>query len=195
MADTKISALTALTGANLASGDKVPVVDVSDTTMAASGTDKAMTAAELAIGLAAQSGLTGRLIHLVSYEPGTAQNKTTTSTSLVAVDTTNLRATFTVPASGNVLVRLTARGSNSTSGANVYWGLLEGASQRGKVQFVTDSTASLRLPASIRVTGLTPGATVSLDWAWAVAAGTGNLNIDASGITSGPAVMEVWSAP
>lgn len=47
MADTKISALTALTGANVATADELVLVDKSDTTMAASGTDKRITAAEL----------------------------------------------------------------------------------------------------------------------------------------------------
>lgn len=51
MADTKISDLTALTGAGSASTDLATVVDVSDTTMAASGTNKKMTLAELATGL------------------------------------------------------------------------------------------------------------------------------------------------
>lgn len=40
MADIKISALATLAAANIAAGDWVPVVDVSDTTMAASGTTK-----------------------------------------------------------------------------------------------------------------------------------------------------------
>lgn len=47
MADTKISALSALTGANVATGDLFTLVDVSDTTMAGSGTNKSITAAEL----------------------------------------------------------------------------------------------------------------------------------------------------
>lgn len=46
MADQKISQLTSLTGANTASGDLVTVVDISDTTMGASGTNKKMTLAE-----------------------------------------------------------------------------------------------------------------------------------------------------
>ena len=45
MADTKISALTALSAP--ASGDLIPIVDVSDTTMAASGTTKSVTSAVL----------------------------------------------------------------------------------------------------------------------------------------------------
>lgn len=46
MADQKISQLNSLTGANTASGDLVTVVDISDTTMGASGTNKKMTLAE-----------------------------------------------------------------------------------------------------------------------------------------------------
>jgi hypothetical protein len=46
MADKKISGLTAITGVQLAGGDLIPVVDVDDTTMAASGTNKKITVTE-----------------------------------------------------------------------------------------------------------------------------------------------------
>ena len=49
MADTKISAMTALTGANLATDDVFPVVETSEG--AADTGNKKMTAAELAKGL------------------------------------------------------------------------------------------------------------------------------------------------
>lgn len=49
MADSKITDLGALTGANLATGDQFVVVDVSDTSMDASGTDKKMSADELSL--------------------------------------------------------------------------------------------------------------------------------------------------
>lgn len=52
MADTKITDLSAITGANTATGDLFVLVDVSDTTMAASGTDKKITRAELLNALA-----------------------------------------------------------------------------------------------------------------------------------------------
>lgn len=55
MADTKISALTTITGANTATGDIFPLVDISDTTMAASGTDKSITRAQLLAALAQES--------------------------------------------------------------------------------------------------------------------------------------------
>lgn len=47
MADTKITDLAALTGAGTAAGDLFVVVDVSDATMAASGTDKKITRTEM----------------------------------------------------------------------------------------------------------------------------------------------------
>lgn len=52
MADRRVSALTSQTGAGLASGDLFETVDVSDTSMAATGTNKKVTATELATGLA-----------------------------------------------------------------------------------------------------------------------------------------------
>lgn len=58
MADTKATALAALTGAGTADGDLFNLVDVSDTTLAASGTNKKITAAELALAV----GAGGRLV-------------------------------------------------------------------------------------------------------------------------------------
>ena len=57
MADTKITDLASLTGAGSASTDLAVVVDVSDTTMAASGTDKKMTLAELATAITTHGSL------------------------------------------------------------------------------------------------------------------------------------------
>lgn len=47
MADEKITDLASLTATNLAAGDEFVVVDVSDTTMAASGTNKSLALSEL----------------------------------------------------------------------------------------------------------------------------------------------------
>jgi hypothetical protein len=57
--DSKISALTALSGANLADGDEMPVVDVSDTTMAATGTNKYTTLADLWTYISARETVRG----------------------------------------------------------------------------------------------------------------------------------------
>jgi len=51
VADTKITALTALTGASVTTTDPLPIVDVNDTSMAPSGTTKKIAVSELAIGL------------------------------------------------------------------------------------------------------------------------------------------------
>ena len=48
MADSRISELTALAGASIAADDEFVVVDVSDSTMAASGTDKKTTTTDIA---------------------------------------------------------------------------------------------------------------------------------------------------
>lgn len=72
MADTKVAALASLTGANSATGDIVVVVDVSDTTMAATGTDVKMTVAEFAQAIA----LSGRLIFNASATPATPATDT-----------------------------------------------------------------------------------------------------------------------
>lgn len=63
---SRITDLTPLTGAGTASGDLLVIVDVSDASMAATGTDKNISIAELLIGLAALplagGTLTGSLI-------------------------------------------------------------------------------------------------------------------------------------
>lgn len=51
MPDTKTSVMSSLTGANLADADLFEVVDVSDTSMAATGTNKSLTGTELASGV------------------------------------------------------------------------------------------------------------------------------------------------
>lgn len=55
MADTKISGYAALTG--LARDDLFVVVDVSDTSMAATGTDKKITTANLLVGLVSTASI------------------------------------------------------------------------------------------------------------------------------------------
>lgn len=58
MADgLKITELASLAGATLAANDAIPVVDVSDTSMAPSGTNKKMTPTEFAIGIATLGSL------------------------------------------------------------------------------------------------------------------------------------------
>jgi hypothetical protein len=82
MADTKISGLTALTGANTASGDLLTIVDISDSTMAASGTNKKITLTELQ-----SAPVSGGTANGVLYLNG---SKVATSGSALVFDGTNL---------------------------------------------------------------------------------------------------------
>jgi hypothetical protein len=93
---TKMTALTALTGAGAATTDIIEVVDISDTTMAASGTNKKMTLAELVIGLAANglvadadiAGLLAAATAATTYAPirRTVKADTTTAYAPILTD-------------------------------------------------------------------------------------------------------------
>jgi len=90
MADTKISGLTALTGANTASGDLLTIVDVSDTTMAATGTNKKITLTELQ-----SAPVSGGTANGVLYLNG---SKVATSGSALVFDGTSLGVGTASPA-------------------------------------------------------------------------------------------------
>lgn len=119
---------------------------------------------------------TANLLAGTMYDPGTAASASTASlAALTALDTTNLRLGFTVPASGRVLVRLRCpHYGNATNFPSVHFGVLEGATARGR-QCVynfssgTESTANLAVCQSeFVVGGLTPAANLTWDAAYAV---------------------------
>lgn len=91
MADTKISALTALLGASAASTDLAVVVDVSDTTMAASGTNKKMTLAELATAITTIGSLAtdSEVTSAISVLSSTYQPLDSDLTAIAALSTTS----------------------------------------------------------------------------------------------------------
>jgi hypothetical protein len=84
MADTKGSALTALTGANSAAVDQLLIIDKSDTTQGAGGTLKNITRGELAVGLSTAV--------IVADAVGTAPE-----------DTAAINAAFTTAGTGGVI--------------------------------------------------------------------------------------------
>lgn len=137
----------------------------------------------------------GGLLAYTAYDPGTLANYTTTSTTFVDVNATNLAVTFTAPSSGKVLVRLTATCQISGSGATMDWSLRTGT---------TDLATNFRVAATVNVearsvpliiTGLTPGTSYTYKWSYrrTAAAGT-NVTIYA-GAGAGAATMEVIALP
>jgi hypothetical protein len=93
LADTKITDLASINGADIASTDVVPLVDVSDTTMAASGTNKRTTITGLTTAVVAAGGLatTSAVTSAVS-----AHEADTTSVHGIA-DTSALLTSVDVP--------------------------------------------------------------------------------------------------
>jgi hypothetical protein len=141
-----------------------------------------------------------RLLAHVYYTGGDAS---TAGASLADADATNLAVTFTAPASGNVLIRLTAQScpdtAAATQGNQHQWGLRESTTNiagphtvsrdlwaNGFAQFVAATVAFKR-------TGLTPGNSYTYKWAHLSSAG-GTVRIGASS-SNGPAVMEIWGLP
>jgi hypothetical protein len=123
VADTKISALTALTGVDVAGGDLGVLVDISDTTMAASGTDKKITIDELVIALQARG------MPIVRRLNTQHDNATTTPTEIAnGLECTGLVA-GTYMFQYNIIHQAAAATTgvrfnvnfSGTSGAFVYW--------------------------------------------------------------------------
>jgi hypothetical protein len=103
MADQKISQLNSLTGANTASGDLVTVVDISDTTMGASGTNKKMTLTEFQASPVSAGTANG-----VVFLNG---SKVETSGSALTFDGTNVATTGTASATKLIPTGGTATGN------------------------------------------------------------------------------------
>jgi len=91
MSDKKITQLTALTGANAVAGDQLAIVDVSDTTMSASGTTKKIALSELQA-----APLSGGTANGVAFLNG---SKSLTTGSALTFDGTNLGVGTTSPES------------------------------------------------------------------------------------------------
>lgn len=122
----------------------------------------------------------------------TASNLSTTSTSYVDAEATNLAVTFTAPSSGNVNVRL--EGQIRNGGGSVAWNLRTGAGDvAGTGAFIIGSFGSSipqRIAYSVPLTGLTAGVSYTYKWGWKVDTGTAQL---VTSTDNGPATMEVWA--
>ena len=143
-----------------------------------------------------------------TYDPAVAVMKATTAAiAMTAIDTTNLRLTFTVPASGKVMVRLQGTLHGATTFPQILLGVLEGSTVRGRLApagFLNGTAAAtsfLTVEALFPVTGLTPSASLTWDAAYGVetlVAATGlkygGPNNTTANDAFGGFVFEVWSA-
>lgn len=129
MADTKISALTALTGATIATGDLFVVVDVSDTTMAASGTDKRITLAELELAFGAwtaytptltQSATVAKTVNYARYCQIGKLVHVVVSLAITGAGTTNNDVVVGAPVGFNSAIANAVVGNGSISDASAF---------------------------------------------------------------------------
>jgi hypothetical protein len=145
------------------------------------------------------------------YDPGTAvTNKSCAALlALTAFDTTNLRCTFTAPASGNVLARMavTCHGGTTPAFPITLLGVLDGSTLKGRVMPQGAPTATVLATSfrtdegSLVITGLTPGNSYSYDMAYAVQVLATAANYKYGGPNNatandawGAAMFEIWDA-
>lgn len=127
------------------------------------------------------------------FHPSTAANIETTSTTLVAVDATNLVVSFTAPDNGEVTVRLSALARNATG--QMVWALWDVAADAKvdnsefMVLSASGATGYVRPFYEAVITGLTPGQDYTYQWRWR--AQSESTNRISRGASFGPAIMEV----
>jgi hypothetical protein len=116
-----------------------------------------------------------KLIASTLYDPSSAvTHNTTAALAMTALDTTNLRHTFTVPASGKVLVRLRGVVHGATTFPQILLGVMNGSTVVGRdhatggIKTTAVATAQLAQEATFIVDGLTPAASLTWDAAYGV---------------------------
>lgn len=145
----------------------------------------------------------------VAYDPATAvtTKSTAAAQAMTAFDTTNLRLTFSVPASGRVAVRINCTVHGGTAPPSVLLGVLEGATVRLRVApnvmwtGTPVATSFVGYEILAPVTGLTPGASLTWDAAWGVETGVASSAIKYGGPNNatandafGALVYEIYAA-
>lgn len=142
------------------------------------------------------------------YDPAAAVTESTTATlAMTALDTTNLRLTFTVPASGRVLVRLQGVLHGATTFPQILLGVLEGSTVKGRIAPAGQANGNLAATTFLTVeglfvvTGLTAGASLTWDAAYAVETAVASTGLKYGGPNNtttndafGGFAFEVWAA-
>ena len=179
------------TPSNPSAGDQKLFIDSADHKLKRVNSSGTVTIVESAGG-------GGGLLAVAIYAPASLQIYSITGTSMADVDATNLKVTFTAPASGNVLVRLNAY-ADETVAAETYWGLRESSSDiAGSIGRIYRAIADEGyFSYAMYVTGVS-GGSHTYKWSAAVSAGgTARIIIqDGSAVAKwGAGIMEVWAAP
>jgi hypothetical protein len=190
MADQKISQLTSLTGANTASGDLVTIVDISDTTMGASGTNKKMTLTEFQAS-PVSAGTANGVLYLdgskVAFS-GSALTFDGTTLSVggnLAITGTSRRITGDF--SNATLANRTMVQTSTTNGATAFGILPNGTNQTASIVLEQDSAlgpnspiASFQINASaVSINSAARGTGTPLPMMFVV--GSERMRLDASG--------------
>lgn len=104
------------------------------------------------------------LLGSIMYDPAVAVTQAASANlAITALDTTNLRITFTAPASGNVHIRLQGVIEGATTFPQVLLGVLEGATVVGRsapiggLKTTALATGQLAIQAEFVITGLSAG--------------------------------------
>jgi hypothetical protein len=142
------------------------------------------------------------------YDPAAAVTKATSALlAMTALDTTNLRLTFTAPANGAVLVRQACTQTGATTIPRIHFGVLDGATVRGRTYPMDGVTTRLAAVSYGQesvcvVSGLTPAGSYTWDAAYSVDNAIAGTNLkyggpnDASGADAwGGYSFEIWDTP
>lgn len=118
---------------------------------------------------------TPNLLGAVLYDPAGRVSKAGNALlALTALDTTNLRITFTAPPSGKVLVRLRGVTCGASTIPHIVLGVLDGSAIKGRASAMggcrdtVGVTTRESQEAAFVVTGLTPGTSYTWDAAYGV---------------------------
>lgn len=122
-------------------------------------------------------------------------------------DTTNARITFTVPASGRVLVRIVCVVHGATTFSTILLGVMDGStvvarvSPIGGIKTTAVATAMVTQEATFVVPGLTPAASLTWDAAWGIETFVASSRIKYGGPNNttandafGALQFEIWEA-
>jgi hypothetical protein len=147
------------------------------------------------------------VLDAVLYDPAVAVTKGTAASAMAAFDTTNASITFTVPASGRVLVRIVCVVHGATTFSSILLGVMNGASVVARVcpigglKSTAVATAMVTQEATFVVPRLTPAASLTWDAAWGIETFVANSLIKYGGPDNatvnnafGALQFEIWEA-